>query len=78
MEPMKARTDKRKRIPHLKAWEHPKGSRITVTEIINRTRGEDFGGSYRVCIPVKFSGTKRILRQFPTKEAVNAGEKPVR
>ena len=69
MEPMKARTDKRKRIPHLKAWEHPKGSRITVTEIINRTRGEDFGGSYRVCIPVKFSGTKRILRQFPTKEA---------
>ena len=65
---MKARTDKRKRIPHLKAWEYPKGSKITVTEIINRTRGEDFGGSYRVCIPVKVSGTNRILRQFPTKE----------
>ncbi len=66
---MTARNDNRKKHPNLKVWEFPKGSKITIGEIINRTLGKDYNGSYRVCIPRRVSGTKRILRQFPTKEA---------
>lgn len=66
---MTARNDNRRKHPNLKVWEHPKGSKITIGEIINRTRGKDYSGSYRVCIPKRISGKERILRQFPTKEA---------
>ncbi len=65
---MTAQNDNRRKHSNLKVWEHPKGSKITIGEIINRTRGKDYSGSYRVCIPKRVSGTKRILRQFPSKE----------
>ena len=65
---MKARIDRRRKHKNLNLWEHPKGSGITIEEIINRTNGKDFGGAYRVCIPKKVSGTKRFYRQFKSKK----------
>jgi integrase len=65
---MKARNGTRTKHNNLASWEHPEGSRIKVEEILNRTRGNDYNGSYRVCIPRKVSGAKRFFRQFRTKD----------
>ena len=54
----------------LKKWEHPKGSKIFIKEVINYHSGESFNGSYMVTIPSKVTGTLRKRRQF--KEKVKA------
>jgi len=66
---MKLRKGRRRKHKNLNIWEHPKGSGISVEEIFNRTLGKDYFGSFRVCIPLKLSGTKRFYRQFKSKEA---------
>ena len=65
---MRATNGTRKKEPNLDIWEHPKGSRIKVSEIINRTRSQDFGGSFRVYVPARVTGKGRIYRQFQSKE----------
>ena len=47
-------------------WEYPKSSGVKIKEIINRSRGEDFGASYQVVVPARITGYRRIRRQFPT------------
>ena len=47
-------------------WEHPQGSGVKIREIVNSSRGEDFGVSYQVLIPRKLTGHLRIRKQFPT------------
>jgi integrase len=51
----------------LQKWEHPKGSKIFIREIINLHDGEAFNGSYMVTIPGRVTGTGRKRRQFKDK-----------
>lgn len=51
----------------LKSWEHPAGSGIWVSHVQNRTGTESFGISYRVTIPAKLAGSRRVRKQFATQ-----------
>ena len=51
----------------LQRWEHPKGSKIYIREIINLNGGDAYNGSYMVTIPSKVTGSGRKRRQFKTK-----------
>ena len=42
-----------------RAWEFPAKSGIWISEILNRTKGEVFGASYRVTVPAKLAGSNR-------------------
>lgn len=42
----------------LRAWEHPKGSKIRIREIVNRKDGNVFHGSFQVVIPAEMTGNK--------------------
>ncbi len=52
----------------LKGWEHPKGSGIKISEILNLNKGAAYGGSYLVVVPAKLTGTVRKRKQFKSKE----------
>ena len=55
-----------------KVWEFPKNSSIKIREIINRTRGDDFGFSYQVIIPTKITGGERVRKQFAEFDTAKA------
>ena len=59
-------------------WEHPKSSGVKIREVVNRSRGEDFGVSYQVIIPRKLTGHLRIRKQFQTLvEAKNFADQEI-
>ncbi|SVD20194.1 uncharacterized protein METZ01_LOCUS373048, partial [marine metagenome] len=49
-------------------WEFPKGSGVRISETINRSRGQDYGVSYKVVIPRRLTGNGRVRKQFPLLE----------
>ncbi len=44
----------------MRRWQYPAGSGITVSELINRSEGTDFGRSYRVTVPARLAGVRRF------------------
>ena len=63
---------KRKTDTGLKAWEHPKGSGITIREVVNTRGDKAYDASYRVIVPSKITGKQRLFKQF--KEETKAFE----
>lgn len=59
---------------HLRRWEHPAGSGISICEIINRYSGIDGGLSYRVTVPARLA-EERKFKQFGALDAAEAWAK---
>ncbi len=53
-------------------YEYPKGSKITITCLENRTGGNGYNDSYRVYVPAKYTGKKHHLTQRKTEAEARA------
>ncbi len=53
-------------------YEYPKGSKITITCLENKTGGRTYNDSYRVYIPQRYTGKRHQLRQRKTESEAQA------